>query len=287
MATTVTEKMLSRKVVEGVSSEILYTIVGTDTYSTALADLRTFHTSEGQGSPGSNLGVAGISVANIRVEYSVDPVYVDTNNAAGSIWDGTVRYSLASTSRKDNSSGETPSSWSFSSGGATQKITQALDIIKTPSDAPDTNGAIDFDGKTIKGVDIIVPEFRFSITVSVPASEFLLTDAADMAYMRGTVNNATFQGFAAGEVIYLNTDGQQDQKTLNWILKHNFAVQKNKPSGTVIGGLTTTTAIPGWYYESIKYEEDTTDDLLMKKPVAVYSAKVYPTGTLTTLPGLS
>lgn len=285
MATTVTEKMLSRKIVAGVSSDILYTIRGTDSYDTALADLITAHATNG--SPGLNLGVSGLSVSNIRVEYSVEPVYIDTTNASVCIWDGTVRYYLASTSRKDTGSGETPSSWSFSTGGATQKITQSFSTIVTPGDAPETNGAIDFDGKTIKGCDIIVPDFRFSITVTRTAAQFPLTTAAAMAYMSGTVNNATFQGFAAGEVLYLNTDGQQDQKTGNWILKHNFAVKKNRPAGTVIGGLTTTSIRPGWYYDWIKYEEDTADPLLLKKPVALYSEQVYPDGDLTTLPGLS
>jgi hypothetical protein len=285
MAVVAQEKMLSRKITRGVSAEINYTITGTDTYTDALSAMIDQH--EFDGRPGLNLGISGLLVKNIRYEPSVDPVFVDTVTPANSIWDGTIRYYLATTSRKSNETDEVPATWRFNTGGTTRHITQSFSTLVTPGDAPELNGAIEYDGKKVNGTDIFVPDFRFSIGVVLTAAEFPLTTMATMAEVAGKLNNAEFQGFAAKTVLYLNTEGTQDQKTGNWTLQHNFAYKPIMPSGTTIGGITTTAAIPGWYYTWIKYEEDVTDSLMLKKPIAVYSEQVYEEADFSTLPGLS
>ena len=281
MAASATERFDSREIVKGKSATIKYNIFGTDSYHTAIQTMETAHADSSY--PGLNLGVSGLNIANIQSDSEVRPIFVDTSNVDKCIWEGEIRYYLSS--NRSFNSDTAAANWSFDIGTSTQKITQSKSSYVFPSTAPDFNGAINFDGQKINGTDIIVPEFRFSIKVVL--SSFSLVDAAALGEFVGKTNNAAFQGFDAECVLCLPPTGQQDTKTGNWLINHNFAYKPKTPSGTSIGDITTTSDIPGWYHIWIYYEEDTTDEMLSKKPLYVYGDKVYETANFATIQGLS
>lgn len=282
MAVTAAEKIDSRSVVRGLSATAKYIIRGTDTYTTALSTLTSQHSTDG--SPGSDLGIAGLNIENIRAEYEVLPVFIDTENVANCIWDGEIRYRFVSGAYNASFDGdEAMANWGFDFSTRTEKVTQSKDTIVSPAGSPDFNGAIDYDGEKINGADVLVPEFRFHINKVF--SDFTLANAADLSSSVGTVNSAAFQGFDAGNVLCLPPTGQRDGKSGNWIITYNFAY-KPATTGTV-GGITLTESIPGWWKVWIWYEEDEDDPLLFKKPQYVYGEQVYNTTNFNNLPGMS
>jgi len=170
----------------------------------------------------------------------------------------------------------------FEVGGATEHITQSISTIsKTPvsGTAPDHKGAIGVDEKgNIAGVDIVAPQLRFSKTYYIAAAA--VTDAyiRTLAGLAAHVNDATFMGFAAGEVLFIGARGSQRGEE-DWEITFDFAASPNK-TNISIGGVITVPAKKGWEYLWVQYEtiEDPTAKKLTRRPIAAYVEKVYDTG---------
>src|SRR5690606_2762089 len=132
------------------------------------------------------------------------------------------------------------------------------------------------------GVDVTIPVYNFSET------HYLATEAVTGAYkaalfqLTGRVNNASFKGFAAGEVLFLGASGSKRGKD-DWEITFKFAASPNA-SGLVVGEITGITK-KGWEYLWVRYAdaEDTDAHVLVKKPVAAYVEQVYPYGNFAGL----
>lgn len=183
---------------------------------------------------------------------------------------------------------------SFDTGGATQHITQALTIEGFPQGeqrfwtgspaAPNMNGAIGVDGETVQGVDIVVPQLTWTETYDVPNLYVKADYIKAVSGLTGSVNNAAFRGFAAGEVLFMGCSGSQqwdsDKGDGPWNLSYKFVASANQGAGKTFPSITigaiTGIERDGHDYLWVLYEPDVQSQTLLKKPKFVYVNKVYP-----------
>lgn len=190
---------------------------------------------------------------------------------------------------------------SFDTTGGTQHITQAAqgDIVgvsgnavttasperRFPPSAPMMNGAIGVDSNGVNGVDIVSPQLQWQEQYDVPNTYVTSAYIRGLAGITGTVNNASFRGFAAGEVLFLGCSGNQewdDQKGRGpWSLTYRFAASQNVTNKTIgdISGIDKK----GHEYLWVRYEDGVSGADLIKKPKAVYVDKVYMDGDFSGL----
>jgi hypothetical protein len=190
---------------------------------------------------------------------------------------------------------------SFDTTGGTQHITQAAqgDIVgvsgnavttasperRFPPSAPMMNGAIGVDSNGVNGVDIVSPQLQWQESYDVPNKYVTSAYIRGLAGMTGTVNNASFRGFSAGEVLFLGCSGNQewdDQKGRGpWSLTYRFAASQNVTNKTIgdISGIDKK----GHEYLWVRYEDAVSSSSLIKKPKAVYVDKVYMDGDFSGL----
>jgi hypothetical protein len=159
----------------------------------------------------------------------------------------------------------------FDTGGLTQHIKQSISTVASYGDnPPDNQGAIGFDGENVQGVDITVPQFSWK--------ETHLLESVDAAYFgtifscTGKVNDGSFRGFSAGEVLFLGANGSR-KRSGEWEITFSFSASQNLTSQT-IGGIVNINK-GGWEYLWVRYAEDVDGNRLIRKPVAVYVEKVY------------
>ena len=183
------------------------------------------------------------------------------------------------------------STFAFDTGGGTQHITQSLGTRNRygPAASAELAGAIGFDGHNVNGVDITVPVYQFSETHYLLPANIGLSYKLGLMATTGTVNLAPFRGFAAGEVLFLGASGTRKGFTDTdlWEISFKFAAQKNQTNLSV--GAISGIAKLGWDYLWVQYgaDVDTTAQVLIKRPIAVYIEKVYPDGDFSLLGILS
>lgn len=255
MAVTVEEKWDSRETTlgEDASVDLRFIVRGTDDDVTAHANLLAF----------APVLYGGL----IRQTSHIERI-------AEFAWEGSVRYGLLEPPETGDSS------FSFDTGGGTQHITQSLATVGAYSASgppPNFRGAIGVTSDSVEGVDVTVPVYNFSETHYIDAA--LVTGAykATLFYLTGTVNNAPFRGFAAGEVLFLGASGSKRGQE-DWEISYRFAASPNV-TGLVVGTMTGI-AKKGWEYLWVRYQdaEDTAAKALVKRPVSVYVEQVYPYG---------
>ena len=224
----------------------------------------------------------------VRDECSLDPIFVDTVNDEGK-WDCRVRY--VRPKRHYFEVGD--SSFSFDTGGGTQHITQALATIAryvASGTAGDHKGAIGVTRENVEGVDIVVPVYNFSETHYLANATVDAVDPTNykqgLFNLTGKVNNDTFKGFAAGEVLFLGASGSQRGEE-DWEITFRFAASKNA-TGLTVGDITNSPdgiSKKGWEYMWVEYKDviDETAERKVKQPVQVNIEKVYEEGDFSAL----
>jgi len=201
------------------------------------------------------------------------------------IWDCSATYGNLAPLSGDLAS-TSGSQFSFSIGGGTEHITQSKETIsKTAATgtATDHKGAIGVSKDSVEGVDIKVPVYAWSETHSIPASSITAAYIAKLkAVANAPVNNASFRGSAAGEILFESVTGtSKDQES--WELTFSFVESKNA-TGLTVGGITSI-AKKGWEYLWTEYEdvEDTTSHTIAKNAKAVYVERVYDSSNFADL----
>jgi hypothetical protein len=190
---------------------------------------------------------------------------------------------------------------SFDTGGATQHITQAIPSDTFPNGeqrfhtgspaAPNMRGAIGVDGDSVQGVDIVVPQLTWTETYDVPTQYVTTAYVKKVSQLTGTVNNAAFRGFAAGEVLFMGASGSQqwdeDKGDGPWSLSYKFVASANQGSGKTFPSITigaiTGVEKDGHDYLWVRYEDAVENSTLLKKPKFVYVNKVYRRENFTQL----
>jgi len=208
----------------------------------------------------------------------------------GDAWHVTVDYVKEGGADDDNQFAPLRRSRSFDTGGGTQHITQAIGTPEErrypasgPNAAPDQTGAIGVDGNSVQGVDIVVPALQWTESYDVPSAYISSAYIRSLAELTGTVNNSTFRGFAADEVLFVGASGAQDWDEEKgdgpWNLSFKFVQSPNAGAGSTLPPLTIGSISgiqkKGHEYLWVRYEDAVTGNALIKKPRAVYVNPVY------------
>lgn len=157
--------------------------------------------------------------------------------------------------------------------------------------APNLRGVIGIDGDSIAGVDIVIPALTWTETYDVPARYVTAAYIKSIGELTGTVNNATFRTFPAGEVLFMGCSGSQEWDSEKgdgpWSLAYKFIQSPNAgPDATLpaitIGSITGITK-KGHEYLWVRYEPAVESNDLIKRPKYVYVNRVYKEKTFSTL----
>jgi len=180
---------------------------------------------------------------------------------------------------------------SFDTGGGTQHITQAETENRFGTNAPDQQKAIGVDGDSVNGVDIVVPSLTWTETYDVPHQFITAQYIKTLSKLTGTVNNAAFRTFDAGEVLFLGSSGSQEWDSAKgegpWNLSFKFSQSPNAGAGKTLPALTIGTIAnivkDGHDYLWVRYEDAVASNALLKRPKAVYVNRVYRRENFTQL----
>lgn len=264
MSVVCSEAYNGRNVKDGVnkSAIIKYVITGTDDEATVLSTLAS--------TAPTTWTIGGESVP--RQTREVEQLHDD-------IWIGNVGYSY--TNRNNRETGE--SVFQFNTGGGSQLITQSISTINryvASGTAPSFKGAIGVSDNNVEGTTIIIPRYDFSEVHYIAASTVNDTYKLTLAGLTGKVNNATFKGFSAGEVLFLGASGSMRAKG-DWEITFSFSQSPNI-TGKTIGDITGI-AKKGWEYLWVRYKESTDQNTLVKIPASVHIEQVYEEGDFSGL----
>lgn len=209
-------------------------------------------------------------------------------------WEVTVRYGTED--EQQSQQPPQPGTWNFNfdTAGGTHKITQSLQTLwrgerSMSNPAPDLLGAVNYDGKKVQGVEIVVPKLEFSITAHYAPQAVTTAFMANVARNTGKVNSATWLGFAAGELLFLGGSGQGDiptvagQRVKPIPVTFKFAASENR-TNIKVGDITVPTKA-GWDYLWVRYEKIEDAGFVFPIPVHAYVEKVYERFAFATLFG--
>jgi len=173
----------------------------------------------------------------------------------------------------------------FGSGSSATVVTTSGETKFPPSTAPSMSGAIGVDDNGVNGVDIVVPQLQWQEQYDVPNAYVTNGYIRGVAAMTGTLNNASFRGFSAREILFLGCSGSQewdDQKGRGpWSLTYRFVASPNVTNQTI--GTITSVNKGGHDYLWVKYEAATSGNDVIRKPKYVYVDKVYRDGDFSLL----
>jgi hypothetical protein len=137
----------------------------------------------------------------------------------------------------------------------------------------------------VQGVDIVVPALTWTETFDVPDGYVTLPYMRTLSRLTGTVNNASFRTFPAGEVLFAGASGSQDwdERKGNgpWTLSYKFVQSGNAGVGNnstfpaITIGSITGIAKEGHEYLWVRYEDAVESAAVIKLPRAVYVNSVY------------
>jgi hypothetical protein len=187
-------------------------------------------------------------------------------------YDADVKYTFAGKERDPLQEGE--SSYQFETAGGSIHITRALDetVFVASGTPPSFEDLIGVNGDEVAGADIVAPVFSFSETHVLPAASVTAGYKLALFAATGTTNNATWKGFAAGEVLFLGASGTS-RGDLAWQINYRFLAAKNQ-SGLSIGAITGISK-KGHEYLWVKFDNGISQDRWVKKIDAVIVNKVY------------
>jgi hypothetical protein len=209
------------------------------------------------------------------------------------VWYGTASYSSESAEQADGEAGtgDTPENApqppadtedvgggvSFTTIGGTQHILQSRRTVASVAAAggavPDTKKAIGVkpgNPPTVDGVDIFIPKLEF--TIPKKFAQVTLKYLRVLRDLTGTVNNAKFMRFEAGEVLFMGCTGDFNGK--EWDIKFTFAVNPNELAPEIGNGMTVAEK-KGWHYLWCSYNDNTDADTLIAQPIYAFVEQVY------------
>ena len=262
MAITVTEQLGSGTLASGRSAagERRYLIRGTTDEQAALTALRA-------NSPTSvSTDIGSLGRQNLRVEP-----------AGPSLWYGVASYGPWQYIQPQQ---QTEVRVSLEIGGGTQHITQSINTSgaygRSGQAAPEFRGAIGVSRDRVEGVDIQVASCRFTETHVRTNSSYTNAYQRTLLGLAGKVNNASFRGWASGEVLFLGASSNQrgTDSSDEVEISYTFAVSPNRGS-FYVEDIWVYSGKLGWQYMWVRYEDDESNGAVVQRPSAVYIEDVY------------
>ena len=223
-------------------------------------------------------------VGGVMLE-SVDLEYVPQD-----CWRATARYSTRAGEHSGNNQGqqqEPEASWEFSTGGEQQHISESLGCMAlgSPSGAgfvPDNGNAINANPQGVEGIDVLVPQFKFTLTLYLPAETMTAAYIGRLYALTGTINDKEFTiyvdglpiSFARGELLFLGVSGSK-RGANEYELRYEFAASPTRRDYMV--GDIRVPLKEGWQYQEVQFEQRQAEQgaPLSWKPVLVRLHDVY------------
>lgn len=234
---------------------------------------------------GSNeLSEIGPTVEAVRPNHIVDPVWstklIPVRNrwrqVGHLIYDYTISYGNANTQQQLRT-GEMR--FGFTTVGGTTHITRSIDTsgvwlnrnkaLGAPNppnwfnpnpmpDPPGTNAFSNFINVTIyeetlpEGIDVITRQHEWWVEYAHETSLLTTQFINSLFLMTGTVNNASFYGRAAGELLFLGADGEISASgvTNSRVIRYNFSRRPNQSN--VIIPLPRRPDVPNFPHAAIR-----------------------------------
>lgn len=203
--------------------------------------------------------------------------------------------------------GSTPVA-SFDTTGGQQKILLSKATVdRWPKDgatpySPDFQGLIGVSDSSIEGVDIVVPEFRWSevhlMSLRVNGVDQSWAYMDTLVKMTGTVNDQDWRDCKLGEALFLGAKGEWIQQQKLWAITFEFSRQRNRgygPSGQeeylVVPGVSAQIKKRGHEYLWVRSEQKEftvstgTHNIksLVSQPSAAYVERVYDSASFSAL----
>jgi hypothetical protein len=200
-------------------------------------------------------------------------------------WKAEATYNLP----EDNGGGVDLVQIGFNTTGGTKTMTKSLQVkasaarTGSPYAIPDLKGAIGYTKSGVNGVEVKTKGFGFNLTVYFSPSIWN-SGLLNTFYELGTCyNNATFMGFAAGEVLYVDSSatGSFYQRVP---VTHNFIANPNVVS-IADEGFPALTANGHDVVDYLFYDEVGADDQLIQVPEFRFVHRVYDPANLDPLLG--
>lgn len=212
----------------------------------------------------------------------------DFEELGGGAWDYTVTYGRTTI----GGSGPGERRVRFAIGGGQQLVKISKETIAVFQDASSTGFEIGTFGSAIgigsdgaaEGCQIPVPSLEFEVIKNFAEEDITNEYVSTLAELTGTTNNATFNGYAAGELLFLGAAGDQ-YDTGDYQVTFRFAVSKNRTD--LVVGQFENIVKKGWHYLWVLYrkQEVEVDDAKyhVDVPQAVYIERVFDEADFTEL----
>lgn len=178
--------------------------------------------------------------------------------------------------------GDDPLTWTFSGTtlGKTQQVTQSFATTRYGGSAPDYGSAINVDKDGVKGVEIGIPGLEFQIEKTLAKGVLRLSYVMTLVTMTYKTNVAAFMNFAAGELLFLGAEFRQSSNAEVTVV-FKFSASPNR-TGLSFGTITGV-AKKGHEYLWIDYEAWETGGYVVRRPRGVYVERVYEEGDFSLL----
>lgn len=230
----------------------------------AIADYAPLYWSTGSGYwKRTNLSIKGVG----RACFECTADYVTLQPAASEGGDD----------GNDDSGGGTfvPGQIAWDTTGNTEHRTSAISERVVGSD-DHFYGAINVNGTSVGGIDVVVPGMKYTETWIMPAAMGLSTGYAKKVYeLTGSVNKEKFRAFEEGEALFLGASASWSGDQPYTTITYQFQIRANDPDFYFEGELPHTTK-EGWEYPWVVYrQEAATSGILVQKPRCVVIDEVY------------
>ena len=204
---------------------------------------------------------------------------------AKDIWEFTAHYVHPDKSDRDDDLDTGEYAFDFDTSGGTTKRMVSLgttSYAKSGETAADFQSAIGVTDDGVDGVDQGIPGLKFNIRKRVARATLTLPYVKLLSDLTFHTNNASFLGFAAGELLFTGARGSQATES-DPEVTFSFIASPNA-TGLTIGAITGVAKLGHeylWvYFESIA---DDTAKVTAKQPKSCYVEQVYKTGAFSLL----
>jgi hypothetical protein len=203
------------------------------------------------------------------------------------IWTATVPYEAPSGGEEPKPPEQQPSvenDWTlvdFDGMGGSEQATQCIKQIEYgPNSARDIvdSRVVGLSKNGVEGYSRQVYKFGFTVNIQIPRLTIghikLLGDMVDAT----PVNNATFFGFPAGDVLFRGPRGRVSSNLRKPAeLGLSFEVQRERKD-IKIGNEITVPTKEGWQYLWIMYKQSVLNDRVVEVPDVAFVADIYEKG---------
>jgi hypothetical protein len=197
--------------------------------------------------------------------------HVNFEPLTGGIWEITAEYGIVNREQ---------SVIQLDTSGGSEHVTQSLATIARYGNAPDCQGAVNFDGESVQGADIMARRFAWSEQYRLSGAAFTPAYRITLFNLTYSVNNASFRGLAAGQVLFMGaTAARQGLHPID--ITYYFEASPNIYSYYV--GDIAVTQKRGWEYQWVRYLKEESSNRIIEKPDGVYIEQMYPWGNFAQL----